>query len=107
MGEGLETQTSILNATVCQRDRFINLISQEVRLEHIEIAHWAGLGGVSYLPMDFRPEIEEVEIAVEADDKDVPDDSNDNLEVDASVNTTSTIPIADQEDANQDQTQNT
>ena len=26
--------------------------------------------------MDFRPEIEEVEITVEADDKDVPDDSN-------------------------------
>ena len=26
--------------------------------------------------MDFRPEFEEVEIVVEADDKDVPDDSN-------------------------------
>ena len=37
------------------------------------------------MPIDFRPEIEEVEIAVEADDKDVPDDSNDNLEVDVSV----------------------
>ena len=35
--------------------------------------------------MDFRPEIEELEVVVEADDKDVPDNSNDNPEVDASV----------------------
>ena len=86
--QGLETQTSILNATVCQRDRFINLISQEVRLEHIEIAHWAGLGGISYLPMDFRPEMEEVEIVVEADDDmKAPETTPENLEVDQSVKT--------------------
>ena len=83
--QGLETQTSILNATVCQRDRFINLISQEVRLEHIEIAHWAGLGGVSYLPMDFRPDIEEVEIAVDLNDEDISENVNMNLEVEPSV----------------------
>ena len=65
--QGLETQTSILNATVCQRDRFIELIGQEIKLEHIEIAHWAGLGGVSYLPIEFQPTLEEVEITVEAD----------------------------------------
>ena len=35
--------------------------------------------------MDFRPEIEELEVVVEADDKDVPDNSNDNPKVDASV----------------------
>ena len=74
-----------MNATVCQRDRFINLISQEVRLEHIEIAHWAGLGGVSYLPMDFRPDIEEVEIAVDLNDEDISENVNMNLEVEPSV----------------------
>ena len=74
-----------MNATVCQRDRFINLISQEVRLEHIEIAHWAGLGGVSYLPMDFRPDIEEVEIAVDTNDEDISESVNINSEVEPSV----------------------
>ena len=74
-----------MNATVCQRDRFINLISQEVRLEHIEIAHWAGLGGVSYLPMDFRPDIEEVEIAVDLNDEDISENVNMNSEVEPSV----------------------
>ena len=74
-----------MNATVCQRDRFINLISQEVRLEHIEIAHWAGLGGVSYLPMDFRPDIEEVEIAVDLNDEDISENVNINSEVEPSV----------------------
>ena len=74
-----------MNATVCQRDRFINLISQEVRLEHIEIAHWAGLGGVSYLPMDFRPDIEEVEVAVDLNDEDISENVNFNSEVEPSV----------------------
>ena len=74
-----------MNATVCQRDRFINLISQEVRLEHIEIAHWAGLGGVSYLPMDFRPDIEEVEVAVDLNDEDTSENVNINSEVEPSV----------------------
>ena len=74
-----------MNATVCQRDRFINLISQEVRLEHIEIAHWAGLGGVSYLPMDFRPDIEEVEVAVDLNDEDISENVNINSEVEPSV----------------------
>ena len=74
-----------MNATVCQRDRFINLISQEVRLEHIEIAHWAGLGGVSYLPMDFRPDMEEVEIAVDLNDEDISENVNINSEVEPSV----------------------
>ena len=51
---------------MCQRDKFIKLIGQEVKLEHIEIAHWAGLGGVSYLPPEFRPKLEEVEVPVES-----------------------------------------
>ena len=83
--QGLETQTSILNATVCQRDRFINLIGQEVKLEHIEIAHWAGLGGVSYLPLEFRPELEEVDVPLDADEKDVSEPSKEQKEVDLSV----------------------
>ncbi len=51
--QSIDTQTSILNATVLQRQKFIELISQEVRLEHVEITHWAGLGGVRYIPSEF------------------------------------------------------
>ena len=51
--QGIEAQTSILNATVVQREKFIDLIGSEVRLEHVDIAHWAGLGGVRYIPSDF------------------------------------------------------
>ena len=51
--EGIETQISILNATVLQREKFINLIAKELRLEHVEITHWAGLGGVRYIPSQF------------------------------------------------------
>ena len=83
--QGLETQTSILNATVCQRDRFIDLIGQEVKLEHIEIAHWAGLGGVSYLPPEFRLELEEVEVLVEANQIDIPESSKERQEGESSV----------------------
>merc|ERR1719273_2857304 len=51
----LENQTSILNATVCQRKKFIDLISREEKLDLVEIPHWAGLGGVCYIP----PELQE------------------------------------------------
>lgn len=51
---GLENQTSILNATVCQREKFIQLIKTEDKLEHVEIPHWAGLGGVCYIPPELR-----------------------------------------------------
>lgn len=51
---GVETQTSILSATVDQRQKFINLIDNEPKLEHVEIPHWAGLGGVCYLPEQLR-----------------------------------------------------
>ena len=74
-----------MNATVCQRDRFIDLISQEVKLEHIEIAHWAGLGGVSYLPMEFRPDVEEVEIQIEAEEEDSTEMSKDPQEGESTV----------------------
>jgi len=42
-----------LNATVLQRQKFMALIERESRLEHVEIAHWAGLGGVRYIPSEF------------------------------------------------------
>ena len=45
-------QTSILNATVVQRERFICSIDAEPRLEHVDIVNWAGLGGVRYIPTE-------------------------------------------------------
>lgn len=51
---GLENQTSILNATVCQRQKFMQLIEKEEKLEMVEIPHWAGLGGVCYIPPELR-----------------------------------------------------
>lgn len=51
--QGIETQTSILNATVLQREKFLDLILKEVRLEQVDITHWAGLGGVRYIPSEF------------------------------------------------------
>ena len=51
--EGIEAQTAILNATVVQRRKFISLIEAEPGLEHVDIAHWAGLGGVRYTPKEY------------------------------------------------------
>ena len=48
--KALENQTSILNATVRQREKFIQLIEAEIKLQLVEIPHWAGLGGVCYIP---------------------------------------------------------
>jgi hypothetical protein len=55
--QGVETQTSILNATVNQREKFISLIDREPKLDYVEIPHWAGLGGICYLP----PELSKTE----------------------------------------------
>ena len=52
----LENQTAILNATVCQREKFIKLIEAEKALELVEIPHWAGLGGVCFIPLELRQE---------------------------------------------------
>jgi hypothetical protein len=41
-----------LNATVVQREKFLRSIDGESRLERVDIAHWAGLGGVRYIPID-------------------------------------------------------
>ena len=56
-----------------------------MKLEHIEIAHWAGLGGVSYLPLEFRPELEEVDVPLDADKKDVSEPLKEQKEADLSV----------------------
>ena len=52
--QALENQTAILNATVCQREKFIELIEAEIKLQLVEIPHWAGLGGVCYIPPEQR-----------------------------------------------------
>ena len=57
----LENQTAILNATVCQREKFIKLIQAEKALELVEIPHWAGLGGVCFIPPELRKENEDLE----------------------------------------------
>ena len=45
-------QTSILNATVVQREKFLKLIEDEPRLERVDIVNWAGLGGIRYIPTE-------------------------------------------------------
>ena len=45
-------QTSILNATVVQREKFLKLIDDEPRLERVDIVNWAGLGGIRYIPTE-------------------------------------------------------
>merc|ERR1719189_2591782 len=49
----VEEKCGILNATVAQRSKFIDLIEKEPNLQHIDIAHWAGLGGVRYIPSEY------------------------------------------------------
>ena len=45
-------QTSILNATVVQREKFLKVIDDEPRLERVDIVNWAGLGGIRYIPSE-------------------------------------------------------
>ena len=52
MFQCLEMQTSILNATVVQRAKFLKLIDDEPRLERVDIVNWAGLGGIRYIPSE-------------------------------------------------------
>jgi len=49
----LDDKCAILNSTVAQRSKFIELIKSEQNLQHIDIAHWAGLGGVRYIPSEY------------------------------------------------------
>ncbi len=43
-----------------QREKFIQLISKEPRLEHVDITHWAGLGGVRYVPSELIDNLEKM-----------------------------------------------
>ncbi|TRY79717.1 hypothetical protein TCAL_01984 [Tigriopus californicus] len=56
--ESVQNQSDILNATVVQRQKFMKLISEEIRLEPVEIANWAGLGGVRYIPSEYVDKLE-------------------------------------------------
>jgi len=49
----VDEKCGILNATVTQREKFMELIDQDPSAQHVDIAHWAGLGGVRYLPSDY------------------------------------------------------
>jgi len=49
----VEEKCRILNATVTQRTKFMELIDLEPSVQHVDIAHWAGLGGVRYIPVDY------------------------------------------------------
>ena len=49
----VEEKCGILNATVTQRTKFMELIDLEPSVQHVDIAHWAGLGGVRYIPADY------------------------------------------------------
>jgi len=49
----VEEKCDILNATVTQRSKFMELIELEPSVQHVDIAHWAGLGGVRYIPYEF------------------------------------------------------
>jgi len=52
----LQEKCDILNATVTQRAKFIQLIEAEPSVQHVDIAHWAGLGGVRYIPKELMDE---------------------------------------------------
>jgi len=49
----VDEKCAILNATVTQRTKFMELIELEPSVQHVDIAHWAGLGGVRYIPSDY------------------------------------------------------
>ncbi|XP_076334792.1 putative pyridoxal-dependent decarboxylase domain-containing protein 2 isoform X4 [Tachypleus tridentatus] len=46
----LQQQVAILNATVHQKDTFTKLLVHHENLQLVEIANWAGLGGVRFIP---------------------------------------------------------
>jgi len=48
----LVEKCDILNATVAQRSKFIELMKEEPSVEYVDISHWAGLGGVRFIPQD-------------------------------------------------------
>lgn len=72
--QSVQNQSAILNATVVQRQKFMKLISEEVRLEPVEIAHWAGLGGVRYIPSEYVDRLEAIKQQENSADEEVNED---------------------------------
>ena len=52
--EFFENQVDILKATVHQKAVFINLVEKSPVLRLVELAEWAGLGGVHYVPENWE-----------------------------------------------------
>jgi len=64
----VDEKCAILNATVTQRTKFMELIELEPSVQHVDIAHWAGLGGVRYIPFDYVDKNSEKILEMNEDD---------------------------------------
>jgi len=64
----VDEKCAILNATVTQRTKFMELIELEPSVQHVDIAHWAGLGGVRYIPSDYIDKESEKVLEMTEDD---------------------------------------
>ena len=93
-----------MNATVTQRTKFMELIDLEpsvqvirftiehlshhllLLLQHVDIAHWAGLGGVRYIPADYVDS--ETEKVLEMSEEDLRLTNQRNMELVATLRNT-------------------
>lgn len=64
----VDEKCAILNATVTQRTKFMELIELEPSVQHVDIVHWAGLGGVRYIPVDYVDKDSEKVLEMTEDD---------------------------------------
>jgi len=82
----VEEKCGILNATVTQRTKFMELIDLEPSVQHVDIAHWAGLGGVRYIPADYVDS--ETEKVLEMSEEDLRLTNQRNMELVATLRNT-------------------
>jgi len=82
----VDEKCAILNATVTQRTKFMELIELEPSVQHVDIAHWAGLGGVRYIPYDYIDK--ESEKVLELTDDDMKMINQRNMELVATLRNT-------------------
>jgi len=82
----VEEKCGILNATVTQRTKFMELIDLEPSVQHVDIAHWAGLGGVRYIPADYIDS--ETEKVLEMSEEDLRLTNQRNMELVATLRNT-------------------
>ena len=100
----MEEKCGILNATVTQRTKFMELIDLEpsvqvqirfkienisdnhLYIQHVDIAHWAGLGGVRYIPADYIDS--ETEKVLEMSEEDLRLTNQRNMELVATLRNT-------------------